>query len=132
MSMSDPIGDLLTRIRNGQGARKQTITAPASKVKAGVLEVLKTEGFIRGWSEREVKPGINELVIELKYYEGAPVIREIGRISRPGRRVYSGVDSLEQERGGLGIRILSTPRGVMSDNAARENRVGGEILCRVF
>ena len=132
MSMSDPIGDLLSRIRNGQRARKQSVTAPASKVKAGVLDVLKDEGYIRGWSQREVKTGINELVIELKYYEGEPVIREIGRISRPGRRVYSGVDALERERGGLGIRILSTPRGVMSDNAARENRVGGEVLCRVF
>ncbi len=132
MAMSDPIGDLLTRIRNGQHARKQSITAPASKLKAGVLEVLKNEGFIRGYSERDVRTGIKELVIELKYYEGEPVIREIGRISTPGRRVYSGSDNLERERGGLGIRILSTPQGVMSDSQARESRVGGEILCRVF
>ncbi len=132
MAMSDPIGDLLTRIRNGQHARKQSITAPASRLKAGVLEVLKNEGFIRGYSERDVRTGIKELVIELKYYEGEPVIREIGRISTPGRRVYSGFDDLERERGGLGIRILSTPRGVMSDSQAREDRVGGEVLCRVF
>jgi small subunit ribosomal protein S8 len=132
MAMSDPIGDLLTRIRNGQHARKQSITAPASQLKAGVLEVLKNEGFIRGYSERDVRQGVKELVIELKYYEGEPVIREIGRISTPGRRVYSGFEDLDRERGGLGIRILSTPRGVMSDTQARETRVGGEVLCRVF
>lgn len=132
MSMSDPIGDLLTRIRNGQRARKNVVTSPASNIRAGVLEVLKTEGYIRSWSEREVRKGVDELVVELKYYEGDPVIREIQRVSKPGRRVYSGIGDLKRERGGLGISILSTAQGVLSDAAARDANVGGEVLCRVF
>ncbi len=132
MSLSDPIGDLLTRIRNGQRAKKSVVVSPASNIRAGVLEVLKSEGYIRAWSKRDVRKGVEELVVELKYYEGAPVIREIQRVSRPGRRVYSGIGDLKRERGGLGISILSTAQGVLSDAAAREANVGGEILCRVF
>lgn len=132
MSMSDPIGDLLTRVRNGQRARKNTIVSPASNLRAGVLEVLKSEGYIRAWSRRDVRKGVSELVVELKYYEGEPVIREIQRVSTPGRRVYSGISDLKRERGGLGISILSTAQGVLSDAAAREANVGGEVLCRVF
>lgn len=132
MSLSDPIGDLLTRIRNGQRARKNVVVSPASNIRAGVLEVLKSEGYIRAWSKRDVRKGVEELVVELKYYEGAPVIREIQRVSRPGLRVYSGIGDLKRERGGLGISILSTAQGVLSDAAAREANVGGEILCRVF
>lgn len=132
MSLSDPIGDLLTRIRNGQRAKKNVVVSPASNIRAGVLEVLKSEGYIRAWSKRDVRKGVEELVVELKYYEGAPVIREIQRVSRPGRRVYSGIGDLKRERGGLGISILSTAQGVLSDAAAREANVGGEILCRVF
>ena len=132
MAMSDPIGDLLTRIRNGQHARKQSITAPASRLKAGVLEVLKNEGFIRGYSERDVRTGIKELVIELKYYEGEPVIQKIARVSKPGRRVYSSIRDLPRVANGLGIAILSTPKGVLSDTEAREANVGGEVICQVF
>jgi small subunit ribosomal protein S8 len=130
--MSDPIGDMLTRIRNGQRARKNAITAPASKMRARVLDVLEREGFIRGYDQYEVRPGISEMRIELKYHEGEPVIREINRVSRPGRRVYSGIADLPKVYNGLGISILSTPRGVLSDAEAREANVGGEILCKVF
>lgn len=132
MAMSDPLGDLLARIRNGQRASKSSVVCPHSTLKMNVLNVLKDEGFIRGFSEREVRKGIREIVIELKYHEGAPVIREISRISTPGRRVYSAIDDLTRDRGGLGIKILSTGQGVLSDNAAREANVGGEVLCRVF
>ncbi len=132
MSMSDPLGDMLTRIRNGQRARKSTIAAPASKFRANVLDVLKREGYIRDYSLRNVRPGIDELMIELKYYEGDPVIREISRVSKPGRRVYSKIKDLGRVYNGLGIAILSTPRGVMSDAEAREANVGGEVLCQVF
>jgi small subunit ribosomal protein S8 len=132
MSMSDPIGDLLSRIRNGQRARKNVVTSPASNLRAGVLEVLKAEGYIRAWSQREVRKGVDELVVELKYYEGEPVIREIQRVSKPGRRVYSAIGDLKRERGGLGISILSTGQGVLSDAMARDANVGGEVLCRVF
>ena len=132
MSMSDPLGDMLTRIRNGQRARKNSVTAPASKLRANVLEVFKREGFIRGYSRHEVRPGINELKIELKYHDGEPVIREISRISKPGRRVYSSIKDLPRVYNGLGISVLSTPRGVMSDAEARAANVGGEVLCRLF
>lgn len=132
MTMSDTIGDMLTRIRNGQRASKSQVVSPASKEREGVLQVLESEGFIRGYSRREVRKGIEELVIELKYYEGAPVIREISRVSKPGRRVYTNVTDMPRNYGGLGIHILSTSKGVLSDAAAREANVGGEILCRVF
>ncbi len=132
MSMSDPLGDMLTRIRNGQRARKPVIESPASRVRANVLEVLQREGYIRGYSRAEVRPGVAELKIELKYVDGEPVIREITRVSKPGRRVYSRIADLPRIYNGLGIAILSTPRGVMSDNEARAANVGGEVLCRVF
>lgn len=132
MSVSDPIGDLLTRIRNGQAARLKSIVSPASKQRASVLEVLKREGFIRDYSVAKKDNGSAEINIELKYSEGQPVIREITRISKPGRRVYTQVNSVPRVFNGLGISILSTPRGVLSDKEARAANVGGEILCRVF
>jgi small subunit ribosomal protein S8 len=132
MSLSDPLGDMLTRIRNGQKAGKATIVSPASKVRASVLDVLKREGYIRGYQQSDGDSGGIELRIELKYHEGHPVIREISRVSRPGRRVYSKVTEIPRVFNGLGISILSTPRGVMSDNEARAANVGGEVLCRVF
>ena len=130
MSMTDPLGDMLTRIRNGQQAKKSTVMAPASKLRSNVLDVLKREGFI--YTQEEVRPGITELTIELKYHEGAPVIREISRVSTPGCRVYSKIKDLSRVYNGLGISILSTPRGVMSDAEARGANVGGEVLCKVF
>ena len=132
MTMSDPIGDMLTRIRNGQRARQAAVASPASKLRANVLEVLKREGYIRGFSREQVRPGVSELRIELKYVDGEPVIREIARVSKPGRRIYSRIADLPRSFNGLGISILSTPRGVMSDNEARAAKVGGEVLCRVF
>jgi small subunit ribosomal protein S8 len=123
---------MLTRIRNGQQARKESIQSPASKIRANVLEVLQREGYIRGFSREEIRPGVAELKIELKYVDGEPVIREITRVSKPGRRIYSRVADLPRIYNGLGIAILSTPRGVMSDNEARAANIGGEILCRVF
>ena len=132
MAMTDPLGDMLTRIRNGQQARKSVILAPASKLRENVLEVLKREGYIRGYSRSTVRAGIDELHIELKYHEGVPVIREISRVSKPGRRVYSKIKDLTKVNNGLGIAILSTPRGVISDAEARAANVGGEILCHVF
>jgi small subunit ribosomal protein S8 len=132
MSMSDPLGDMLTRIRNGQRANKNSIVSPASKLRANVLEVLKREGYIRGYSQADVRPGIAEITIELKYHEGQPVIREISRVSKPGRRVYKKIAELPKVANGLGISILSTPRGVMSDAEARAQNVGGEVLCEVF
>ena len=132
MSMTDPLGDMLTRIRNGQQARKSVVTCPASRLRTNVLEVLKREGFIRGYDQADVRPGISEIKIELKYHEGDPVIRHLSRISTPGRRVYSGVSDLTRVYNGLGIAILSTPRGVLSDAEAREQNVGGEVLCQVF
>jgi len=132
MSLTDPLGDLLTRIRNGQRAGMAVVDSPASKLRANVLEVLKREGYIRGFSRRELKPGIAELRIELKYHEGEPVIRQIDRVSKPGRRVYSKIADLPRVYNGLGISILSTPRGVMSDSEARAANVGGEVLARVF
>ena len=132
MSMSDTLGDMLTRIRNGQTSNKSVVDAPASRFRANVLDVLKREGYIRNFSQVEKRPGINEFKIELKYYDGKPVISEIKRVSTPGRRVYSAIDDLPKTYNGLGISILSTPRGVMSDNEARAAHVGGEVLCQVF
>ena len=132
MTMSDPLGDMLTRIRNGQRAMKSSVVSPASRLRANVLEVLQREGYIRGFSMAEMDPGIRELTIELKYYEGVPVINEIKRVSKPGCRVYSGIKDLSPVYNGLGISILSTPQGVMSDGEARAANVGGEVLCRIF
>lgn len=132
MTMSDPLGDMLTRIRNGQNAGKSVVVSPASKLRSNVLDVLKREGYIRGYKSTEVRNGVQEIEIELKYHEGEPVIREIERISRPGRRVYSKIKDLPRFYNGLGIQILSTPRGIMSDNEARAANVGGEVLCQVF
>src|SRR6202167_842921 len=131
MTMSDPLGDMLTRIRNGQRARQAVVAAPASKHRAHVLEVLKREGYIRGFSHEQVRPGIAELRIDVKTVDAEPVIREIARVSKPGRRIYSKISDLPRVYNGLGIAILSTPRGVMSDNEARAANVGGEVLCRV-
>jgi small subunit ribosomal protein S8 len=130
--MNDPIGDMLTRIRNAQQRGKNEVLTPASKLRAWVLDVLKDEGYIRGYEPATSKAGHPELRIELKYYEGTPVIREIKRVSKPGRRVYMGVKDLPQVRQGLGVSIVSTPRGVMSDAHARAANVGGEVLCTVF
>ncbi|HEX7007172.1 MAG TPA: 30S ribosomal protein S8 [Alphaproteobacteria bacterium] len=132
MAMSDPLGDMLTRIRNAQRSGKQSVSTPASVFRARVLDVLRAEGYIRGYSEREVAKGIRELEIELKYHNGDPVIKEIARVSKPGRRVYSKIKDLPKVYGGLGISILSTPRGIMSDHDARAANVGGEVLCHVF
>jgi small subunit ribosomal protein S8 len=131
MAINDPLGDMLTRIRNGQKAGMQSVLSPASKLRANVLDVLKREGYIRNFSVAADKPG-GEIVIELKYHEGEPVIKEINRVSTPGRRVYSKIADLPRYFNGLGISILSTPRGVMSDSEARSQNVGGEVLCRVF
>ncbi len=132
MALSDPLGDMLTRIRNGQRARMNAVDSPASRLRVNVLEVLKREGYIRGYAQEEVRPGVASLKIELKYHEGEPVIRSIDRVSKPGRRVYSKIADLPRVYNGLGISILSTPRGVLSDNEARTQNVGGEVLCRVF
>ena len=130
--MSDTLGDMLTRIRNGQTTNKKIVDAPASRFRKNVLEVLKREGFIRNFEEKEMRPGINFFEIELKYYNGKPVISEIKRVSKPGRRVYSSIKNLQKTYNGLGVSILSTPRGVMSDNEAREANVGGEVLCTIY
>ncbi|MCS6877036.1 MAG: 30S ribosomal protein S8 [Geminicoccaceae bacterium] len=129
---SDPLGDMITRIRNAQRAQKAVVRTPASKLRERVLDVLKREGYIRNYETIDVRPGIKELSIELKYHNGEPVIREIRRVSKPGRRIYAGVKDLPKVYNGLGIAILSTPRGVLSDAEARELRVGGEVLCTVF
>ena len=132
MSLSDPVGDMLTRIRNGQSARLDSVSMPASKLRSNVLDVLQREGYIRGYFEEEMRAGVRELRVELKYDNGKPVIREVHRVSKPGRRVYSKIADLPRTYNGLGISILSTPRGVMSDNEARAANVGGEVLCKVF
>jgi len=132
MAMTDPLGDMLTRIRNGQRAGMQNVSCPASKLRANVLEVLKREGYIRGFVPSNGGVTSAEFKIELKYNDGAPVIREINRVSKPGRRVYSKIADLPRVYNGLGISILSTPRGVMSDSEARAANVGGEVLCRVY
>jgi small subunit ribosomal protein S8 len=131
MNLNDPLGDMLTRIRNAQSRGRSTVTTPASKLRERVLAVLVDEGYIRGFQEVEVD-GKRELEIQLKYYDGAPVITKVTRVSKPGRRVYSAVKDLPLVRNGLGISILSTPQGVMSDAAARTRNVGGEILCQVY
>jgi small subunit ribosomal protein S8 len=123
---------MLTRIRNGQRAHQAVVASPASKLRTNVLDVLQREGYIRGFSREQVRPGVAELKIELKYVDGEPVIREIARISKPGRRIYSKLVDLPRIYNGLGIAIVSTPRGVMSDNEARAAKIGGEVLCRVF
>lgn len=132
MAISDPLGDLLTRIRNAQMRRKSKVTSPKSKLRAHVLDVLQKEGYIRGYTSVDFENGKSELEIELKYFDGEPVIRTIERVSKPGRRVYSSVKNIPHVSNGLGVSILSTPRGVMSDHQAREENVGGEVLCRVF
>lgn len=132
MMMNDPIGDMLTRIRNAQMRGKSTVKTPASKLRAWVLDVLASEGYIRSYEKSETDNGQGELTISLKYYEGTPVIREIKRVSKPGRRVYMSVKDIPVVRNGLGVSIVSTPKGVMSDAAARSANVGGEVLCTVF
>lgn len=132
MTMSDPIGDMLTRIRNGQKAQMKKITCPASSMRANVLKVLKDAGFIRDYREQAAETGHKELVIELKYDGGQPVIRELRRISKPGRRVYSAAKEMPRFYNGLGLTVVSTPQGVMDDQQAREQNVGGEVLCQVF
>ena len=132
MSMTDPVGDMLTRIRNAQMRGKSVVNTPASKLRARVLDVLETEGFIRGYAKVDYDGGKSELEISLKYYDGEPVIREIQRVSKPGRRVYASVKTMPVVYNGLGISILSTPKGVMSDAEARNQNVGGEVLCQVF
>lgn len=132
MSMNDPIGDMLTRIRNGLMRGKGKVSTPASNLRASVLDVLESEGYIRGYTRTDHDNGKADLEIELKYFDDAPVIREITRISKPGRRVYSSVKSLPRVANGLGISILSTPKGVMADHDARDQNVGGEVLCQIF
>lgn len=132
MALSDPLGDMLTRIRNAQSARMSVVESPASNLRKNVLEVLKREGYIRGYDQQQVRTGVATLRIELKYHEGEPVIKEISRVSKPGRRIYTKIADLPRVYNGLGIAILSTPKGVMSDNEARAANVGGEVLCRVF
>jgi small subunit ribosomal protein S8 len=132
MSVNDPIGDMLTRIRNAQERGKSKVVTPASSLRERVLVVLQNEGFIRGFATVQQDGGKAELEIELKYFDGAPVIKEIHRVSKPGRRVYTSVDTMPTVYNGLGISILSTPKGVMSDADARAQNVGGEVLCTVF
>jgi small subunit ribosomal protein S8 len=131
MSMNDPLGDLLTRIRNAQLRNKSKVSSPNSKLRESVLDVLKSEGYIRGYAVVE-RDGRSEIEVELKYFDGEPVIREIERISKPGRRVYTSVRNLPRINNGLGVAIVSTPKGVMADHDARDANVGGEILCTVF
>ncbi|MDN5248687.1 30S ribosomal protein S8 [Bartonella sp. TP] len=132
MSISDPIGDMLTRIRNAVARRKEKIETPASTLRLRVLQVLKAEGYLKDFSKIAYENGKSKIQIELKYYDGQPVIRKLSRISKPGRRVYVSVDSIPQISNGLGVAILSTPRGVMADHEAKEKNVGGELLCQIF
>jgi small subunit ribosomal protein S8 len=132
MSLNDPLGDMLTRIRNAQLRNKSKVSTPGSRLRESVLEVLKTEGYIRGFTTVEHTSGRRELEIELKYFDGEPVIRDIARVSKPGRRVYASVKALPRINNGLGVAIVSTPKGVMADHDARDANVGGEILCTVF
>lgn len=132
MAFTDPIGDMITRIRNGQKARKSSVKSPASTLRENALEVLKREGYIRGYSREAVRAGIENLIIELKYYENEPVITKIARVSKPGRRVYSKIKELPRVYNGLGISVLSTPKGVLSDAQARDMNVGGEVLFSVY
>lgn len=132
MSVSDPVGDMLTRIRNAQMRSRDNVLTPASTLRGRVLDVLQSEGFIRGYSETKADNGASSFSIELKYADNTPVIREIQRVSRPGRRVYASVKNIPSVAGGLGVSIISTPKGVMADHEARSQNVGGEVLCRVF
>ena len=132
MNINDPVGDMITRIRNAYMRGKENVCSPCSNLRINVLDVLRDEGFIRGYSQTDFENGKSEIQIDLKYHEGESVIKEINRISKPGRRVYSSVDSMPLVRNGLGISIISTSKGVMSDKSARTNNVGGEILCVVF
>ena len=131
MALTDPLGDMLTRIRNGQRARKDSVLSPSSKLRVRVLDVLQREGYIRGYSEEQMGPAAG-VRIELKYFEGQPAIKHVARVSKPGRRIYSGATELPRVMNGLGITIVSTPRGVLSDAEAREQNVGGEVLAEVF
>jgi small subunit ribosomal protein S8 len=130
--VNDPVGDMLTRIRNAQMRRKSKVTTPGSRLRSRVLDVLQSEGYIRGYTTSDLGNGRTEFDIELKYFEGEPVIRTIERVSKPGRRVYVAVTAMPRVANGLGITILSTPKGVMADHTAREQNVGGEVLCTVF
>jgi small subunit ribosomal protein S8 len=132
MNLNDPIGDMITRIRNAQARTKSKVSTPGSRLRKSVLDVLKSEGYIRGYASVEHSDGRSELEIELKYFDGAPVIRAIERVSKPGRRVYASVKNLPRINNGLGVAIVSTPKGVMADHEARDANVGGEILCTVF
>lgn len=132
MTMTDPLGDMLSRIRNAQMRGKSKVATPASKIRGNVLDVLETEGYIRGYAKIDYDGGKSEYEIELKYYDGLPVIKEIQRVSKPGRRVYASVSGLPTVMNGLGVSILSTSKGVMSDAQARTENVGGEVLCQVF
>jgi small subunit ribosomal protein S8 len=132
MATNDPVGDLITRIRNAQMRNKSKVSTPGSKLRGRLLDVLKSEGYIRGYTAVEHSDGRSEFEIELKYFDGAPVIREIERVSKPGRRVYASVKALPRVNNGLGIAILSTPKGVMADHDARDANVGGEVLFTVF
>ena len=132
MSLTDPLGDMLTRIRNAQMRRKNSVSTPASTLRGRVLDVLQSEGFIRGYSEQKLENGSPAFEIELKYSENIPVIRTIERVSRPGRRVYASVRNIPSVANGLGVSILSTPKGVMADHEAKSQNLGGEVLCRVF
>ncbi len=132
MTMSDPLGDMLTRIRNAQMRKSSKVSTPGSRLRQDVLDVLQSEGYIRGYSTVAFDNGRSEFEIELKYYDGEPVIREIHRVSKPGRRVYASVRTIPRVANGLGVSILSTPKGVMSDAEARDQNVGGEVLCQVF
>ena len=132
MSLTDPLGDMLTRIRNAQMRRKDVVSTPASNLRGRVLDVLQSEGFIRGYTEQKLDNGVAEYAIELKYSENIPVIRTIERVSRPGRRVYASVKNIPSVANGLGVSILSTPKGVMADHEAKSQNLGGEVLCRVF
>jgi len=131
MALTDPLGDMLTRIRNGQRARKDSVLTPGSKLRVRVLDVLQREGYIRGYSEEQMGPAAG-IRIELKYFEGQPAIKHVARVSKPGRRVYSGSTELPRVMNGLGITIVSTPKGVLSNAEAREQNVGGEVLAEVF
>jgi small subunit ribosomal protein S8 len=132
MNMTDPLGDMLTRIRNGQSARKDSVLTPASRLRASVLDVLQREGYIRGYSREDTMGPQPNIRIELKYFEGQPAIQHLARVSKPGRRVYAGATDLPRVKNGLGITIVSTPKGVLSDAEARAENVGGEVLCQVF
>ena len=132
MTMTDPLGDMLTRIRNAQMRRKQFVVTPNSKLRAWVLDVLKSEGYIKSYEIEKSPSGTDIIKVSLKYFDGEPVIKELKRVSTPGRRVYLGVDNLPKVRQGLGVAVVSTSKGIMSDSQARQSRVGGEVLCTVF